>query len=247
MSSSKHFKVESVVFDLFHTIVDPDDFRPKDFQKLAKIAELFRLDLDPISKYWSETRLERYTSRAKKTVDYVEKYVEKTTGRTPSKADLVTAEVILGRYEDAAIRNPETAARRTLSALKYEGKKVGLLANVEERDVSSWLSSILAPQFDAVCFSYETGYMKPSKEAYSLVLGRLGSAAQSSIYVGDGEVDDLAGAKDAGFGLVIFVRGYVAKNGLKTRDEITTLSNTADVTIDNISELLPLIEKIEKG
>jgi putative hydrolase of the HAD superfamily len=245
MSVTKHFNVETVVFDLFHTVVDPDDFRPKDFHKLEKIAELFKIDLDPFQKYWEETRVERYTSKARKSIDYVEKYVAKTKGEPVSKADLVTADVILGRYEDMAIRNPETAVRRSLSALKYYGKKVGLVANVEERDIDSWLSSILATQFDAVCFSCETGQMKPAKQAYSTVLGRLASPAQSSIYVGDGDGQDLSGAREAGFGLVVFVRGHLTKNGSKTQDEIQTLASIADTTIDSVAQIPALVEQIQ--
>ena len=247
MSSTKHFKVQSVVFDLFHTLVDPEDYRPKDFTMTSKVAELFKLDQDAFSKYWSETLVERCTSRSRKTLDYVEKYVQKTIGKPCSKDDLMIAEFILGRYQDLAIRNPDPMVRQTLAKLKYNGVKLGLLSNVDEREVSAWPYSSLASLFDAVCFSCESGYMKPSKEAYSLVLNRLGTLAQSSIYVGDGGSEELAGAKDAGFGFVVFMRGYVAKNGLKSQEEIRKLVTIADLAIDNLTEVPFLIDEVEKG
>jgi putative hydrolase of the HAD superfamily len=247
MSAKKHFKVQSVVFDLFHTLVDPEDYRPKDFRRATKLAELFKIDVDAFSKYWSETHQERYTSRSRKTLDYVQKYVEEATGNPCSRNDLGIAEFILGRYQDLAIRNPDPMVRQTLAKLKYGGVKLGLLSNVDERDVSAWPYSSLASLFDAVCFSYDIGYTKPSKEAYSMVLNRLGTLAQSSFYVGDGGSDELQGAKDGGFGLVVFMRGYVAKNGLKTQDEIRKLTDVADLTIDNVTEIPLLIDKVEKG
>ena len=246
MSSIKHFKVQSIVFDLFHTLVDPENYRPKEFRRDSKLAELFKLDQNAFSKYWSDTHVERYTSRSRKTLDYVEKYVEKTTGKSCSREDLMVAEFILGRYQDLAIRNPDPLVRQTLAKLKYGGIKLGLLSNVDEREVSSWPYSSLAQLFDAVCFSCDIGYMKPSKESYSLVLNKLGTLAQSSVYVGDGGSDELAGAKDAGFGLVVFMRGHVAKNGLKREDEIRKLADIADLTIDNLIEIPFLIDKVGK-
>jgi putative hydrolase of the HAD superfamily len=247
MSSIKHFKVQSIVFDLFHTLVDPEVYRPKDFIRSIKLAELFKIDQDAFSKYWSETQAERCVTRSIRTVDYVKKYVEKTTGKPCSKDDLMIAEFILGRYQDLAIRNPDTVVRQTLGKLKYGGLKLGLLSNVEEREVAAWPYSTLASLFDAVCFSCDIGYMKPSKEAYSIVLDRLGTPAQSSLYVGDGGSDELVGAKNSGFGLVVFMRGFVAKSAIKTKEEINQFENVADFTVDSLAELPLLTEKIEKG
>lgn len=245
MSLTKHFKVRSAVFDLFHTLVDPEDYRPKDFRRTDKIAELFKLDPDAFSKYWSEILQERCT-KPKKTIDYVQEYVTKTTGKSCSLQDLTIAELILGRYQDLSIKNPDTLVRQTLASLKYNGLKLGLLSNVDEREVSAWPYSPLASLFDVVCFSYEIGCMKPSKEAYSIVLDNLSASAQSSVYVGDGSDHELRGARDAGFGLVIFMRGHVAKNGLRTQDEIRESTDIADFTIGNLTELPSLIEKVDK-
>lgn len=245
MSSAKHFKVQSAVFDLFHTLVDPEDYRPKDFRRTDKIAELFRLDPEEFLAYWSGILQERCT-KPKKTIDYVQEYVWKITGKPCSRQDLTIAELILGRYQDLAIKNPDTVVRQTLASLKYNGLKLGLLSNVDEREVSAWPYSPLASLFDTVCFSYEIGCMKPSKEAYSIVLDNLRASAQSSVYVGDGSDNELRGARDAGFGLVIFMRGHVAKNGLRTQDEIGEFRDIADFTIENLTALPSVIEKVEK-
>jgi putative hydrolase of the HAD superfamily len=238
---SKHFKVESIVFDLFHTLVDPEDFRPRDFDRTKKVAEIFHLDPEAFSKYWKDTFPERCT-KPRKTVDFIEDYVVKLTGKPCSKVDLGLADLNMGRYQDLAIKNPDTAIRQTLGSLEYYGYKLGLLANVEEREVAAWPYSPIAEHFDAVCFSCEIGAMKPAKEAYAMVLDRLKASAQNSIYIGSGE---LAGAKEAGFGLVFFMRGFVAHNGLRTREELKSLESTADYTLENFRLLPTLIEEIE--
>ena len=40
-----------IVFDLFHTLVDPEDFRPKDFHRAERIASLLQIDPDAFSSY----------------------------------------------------------------------------------------------------------------------------------------------------------------------------------------------------
>ena len=72
---------------------------------------------------------------------------------------------------------------------------------------------------------------------------KLGVPAQSAAYVGNGP-EELRGAKDAGFGTVVFTREYVGKNGIRTPGEIKEATEIANVTIDKLGELPLLIEKI---
>jgi putative hydrolase of the HAD superfamily len=241
LSADKHYKIQAIVFDLFHTLVEPEDYRPKDFHRGQKIAELFNLDPSEFEKYWAESLPERCT-RPRKSIEYVADYVARITGKPASKPVLAMADLTLGRYQDMAIKNPKTSIRQTVARLKYDFIGLGLLSNVDEREVSAWPISPLASEIDAVCFSFDIGYMKPAKEAYSAVLNRLGVNAQSAGYVGDGP-DELQGAKDAGFGMVVFTREHVGRNGVRTPDEIKRASEIADVTIDKLSELPLLIEK----
>jgi putative hydrolase of the HAD superfamily len=236
-----HYKIQAVVFDLFHTLVDPEDYRPRDFVRTKKIADLFNLDPGEFAKYWSETSPERCTKR-RKTVEYVADYVAKIKGKPASRPELAVAELTLGRYQDLAIRNPSTSIRQTVAHLKYDFIELGLLSNADEREVSAWPVSPLASEIDAVCFSFDIGYMKPAKEAYAIVLNRLGVTAQSAAYVGEGP-EELQGARDTGFGFVVFTREHVGNNGVRTPEEIKRASEIANVTIDRLSELPPLIEK----
>ena len=238
-------KIEGIVFDLFHTLVDPEDFRPTDFKRTEKIADLFKLDKEDFTKFWESNYRARYTSDSKKVVDYVEEYVTKTLGKPPSKQDLMLAELILGRYQDLAIEKPRPMVRGVLSSLRARGIKLGLLSNADEREARSWKGSSLATLFDSVCFSFEIGYMKPSKEAYSIALDRLGVLAQSCVYVGDGGEGELNGAKEAGFGVTVFMKGFVSRNGLRSFEELKAFALASDYTIDSLADLLLLVSKIE--
>jgi hypothetical protein len=81
LNSPRPFRVESVVFDLFHTIVDPEDFRPIAFHRADKIADIFNLDPHKFREFWESTKHEGCTSRSKKVIDYVQEYVTKTESR----------------------------------------------------------------------------------------------------------------------------------------------------------------------
>src|ERR1700694_625208 len=48
-------EVHAIVFDLFHTLVDPEDFRPKDFRRADVAAEVVGLDKERFAAYWKDT------------------------------------------------------------------------------------------------------------------------------------------------------------------------------------------------
>jgi putative hydrolase of the HAD superfamily len=241
MSTEKKIRAQGIVFDLFRTLADPDELTPRDFQKTKKIAELFNLDSAAFSKYWNEMNPIRNTSKSKKTINLIEDYVVKNTGRPPTKGDLLVADTILGRYHDRSLQNPKSDVISALHNLKFNGVRLGVLSNTDERQVAMWFRSPISGVMDAACFSFEIGYEKPAKEAYSAVLGKLGVPAGSSMYVGAGESEDLKGAKEAGFGTTVFMEGFVSRNATQTPDQIRYSEGIADRTIQRISELEEMI------
>lgn len=242
METSLKSGLLAVVFDLFNTVTDPDDFRPKDFNTIAKIAEIFNLDTAAFEKYWNESAQIRNTSRSRKPLDLIEDYVSRNNGRLPSKGDLLIVDTLLGRYYDLALQNPRSDVVVTLHNLKYMGFKLGVLANTTSREISTWFRSPLSGVFETCGFSCNTGFVLPSKEAYNDILTRLGVDAGSSVYIGGREKGSLRGAKDVGFGKVIFMEGFVAKHHLQSATEMAESESIADVTVMRISELEELLK-----
>ena len=103
-------------------------------------------------------------------------------------------------------------------------------------------SLLLQSYFDVSCFSCDIGFTKPDPKAFSTVLERLGTSPQKAAYIGDGGSKELEGAKQAGFGLVVFMEGFVANNGLRNPDELETFRRTADMVIRRADELPKLLE-----
>lgn len=231
------FRSQSIVFDLFHTIADPDDFKPPTFSSPAKIAEIFGLDAKDFARYWEETSRLRNTSRSRKPLDLVEDYVTRNRGRPPTRGDLLMIDTFLGRYYDMALANPKSEVVVALHNLKYNGLKLCIVANVSEREVSTWYRSPLSGLFDFAQFSYEVGYEIPSKEAFSGILGKMGSSPASAVYVSGGVMGDLHCAKELGFGMTVLMEGFLRKHRLKSEPDLSEMEKSADACIQRISEL----------
>jgi putative hydrolase of the HAD superfamily len=224
-----------VVFDLFHTLVDPEDFRPKEFRRSEVVTEILGLDRVKFLPYWESTMKQRMTT-PRPEIEYIRDFAA-GFGRKLSEEELREADWALGRYQDAALLNPRAEVTAALKVLKQQGFKMGVLSNTYERDAREWPHSPLAAFFDVASFSHETGLMKPEPGAYSRVLERLGVTPSLSIFVGDGGSQELEGAKESGFGCVIFMKRFVARNGLRSKEELEEADRQADFTVDSFDEL----------
>jgi putative hydrolase of the HAD superfamily len=227
----------AIVFDLFHTIVDPEDFRPKDHHRDEHVAKLLRVDATKFSSYWSKTLSIRNTSRSMTPIHLVEQFLAKE-GLTRDKELLAKVDYELGRFQDMALLNPRPEALSALRSLMDQGLKLGLLTNCDSREARQWPNSPMAPLFHSACFSFDIGAMKPEHRAYDMILERLGEIGKRTVYVGDGGSNELEGAKGAGIKLIVFMQGFVASNGLRKPNEIQGFSRVADVTIHGLEELV---------
>jgi FMN phosphatase YigB (HAD superfamily) len=232
----------AVVFDLFNAVVDPEDYRPRDFNTIAKIAELFNLESKAFEKYWSDSAQIRNTSRSRKPLDLIEDYVSQNNGRAPTKGDLLIVDTLLGRYYDVALQNPKSDVVVSLHNLKYQGLKLGVLSNTSSREISTWFRSPLSGVFEKTGFSCNSGFAMPSKEAYNDIVAQIGMTPGNCVFVGGKEKGSLKGARDAGFGKVIFMKGFAARHHLLSAAEMAESENLADSTILRISELVELLK-----
>jgi putative hydrolase of the HAD superfamily len=231
--------VQAIVFDLFHTLIDPEGFKPKDFRRAEAAAEVTGLDKERFAAYWKDTwKLRMLSPRPE--IEYLKEYAVKS-GVSPSQASLDEADRALRRYQDIAILNPRQEVMDSLKLLKQKGYRLGILSNTFEGDTRQWTRSKLAPYFDAVAFSHEIGMIKPDQGAFNVILDRLGVDGSRSVFVGDGGSEELMGAKRAGFARAVFMRRFVSTNGLRTKGELEEIAKHADVTVDTFEELCRIV------
>ena len=117
-------------------------------------------------------------------------------------------------------------ARRTLSILRSEGYKLGLISNTHWRFLPS-LKKQFEEFFDVITLSYEHGHVKPHPSIFVTTLEKLKVNPNQSLHVGDDPIADVRGARDVGMKTVFVKRKEVETN--------------ADIEIGRITELATLL------
>lgn len=232
--------VQAVVLDLFHTLVNPEEFKSQAPRRLERVAERLGSDATSFIAYWRSNAYVRNRSRTP-VIHWVEEFM-RTTGRAVTPETLHDIDHDLGCCEDSTLLNPPEESLATLQDLRARGLRLGLLSNADEREVRSWPSSPLSLHIDAARFSFEIGHEKPEPQAYAAILADLGVSAARAVFVGDGGSNELAGAREAGFGLVVSMQGFIIKSGLRPPEKIRQLSQFAHATITSIDALPDLIQ-----
>jgi putative hydrolase of the HAD superfamily len=127
----------------------------------------------------------------------------------------------------------------TLSSLRAMGLAVGLCSNAPFRPASmrEQLSVLgLLEHLDAVTFSAEVGYRKPSPAMFEAAVGALGAVPSTAVMVGDSMREDIRGAAQAGLRAVL-----IASIG-EVRD-----APDADAVVTRLGEVPALFDVSSEG
>ena len=119
-------------------------------------------------------------------------------------------------FRSAYVPKPEVFS--LASSLHDRGYKTALLSNTELPAVE-FFHELGYDMFDALVFSCEEGMMKPEAGIYEIVLERLGSHAQQSIFIDDRQ-DYIQGAQEVGLITILF------ESAAQVKDELTRLGVT---------------------
>jgi putative hydrolase of the HAD superfamily len=231
---------DSIVFDLFHTLVDPQEHAPAGFRRLDVVAGILGLPLDEIELWWQQNVAEFVSTP----VSPIEAIIELARSRRIVLSPTAVAEIdrAMGAAQDAAIATPVHGVLETLQALVGSGVTLAILSNAHVRDVRTFGDSPLAELVADACVSCFTGLVKPDRIAYDHSLERIGTVAERSLYVGDGGGNELVGARDAGFAAVVAITGPVQRGGWRSRDEQTVIEEGADFVTEDVVDLSARID-----
>ncbi len=103
-----------------------------------------------------------------------------------------------------------------LGSLRDRGIRVGLCSNAPYRveSLHGQLAFLgLESHLDAVTFSAEVGWRKPSPRIFEAAMGALGTGPERTVMVGDSEAADVAGAHAAGMWGVLIRRSGTGGSG----------------------------------
>ena len=242
--SSTAPRIEAVIFDLLYTLVHPGS-HPGEIDRIAWLAGILGVEASALRERWDAFepvleagRVVRIDAGVGPEIVWLESVAADLGARIGADdRALIEADWDLTRRE--ALLEPPADALSTLTALRDRNIRLGLLSNTHALELRSWNRSPLSHMFDVTAFSHEIGVCKPDPAAYLHVLDRLGVPAASAAYVGDGGSNELAGAKEVGFGLVVLAEQAPA---LLAPATLPQLRAQADAVISILSQILDLVD-----
>ncbi|MGD1052356.1 MAG: HAD family hydrolase [Candidatus Dormibacteria bacterium] len=242
---------EALLFDYGLTLVT---FRRPDDALLAAHAEVARRLVDaglgpvpPVQTLLAEVhdRVERAVAQHDATGGFAEIDVAAEERRAYGALGLQPTDELLDEiaaivqkaWWDGAVVTPGVVD--TLEELRRRGLRLGLCSNAPYRPASlhGQIAHLgLARWFDAVIFSSEVGWRKPSPQIFSAALAALDVEPERCAMVGDRWREDVAGARSAGMATI------------RTREHRDDPGpDDADAVIDHISELVELLFPAQEG
>jgi putative hydrolase of the HAD superfamily len=128
-------------------------------------------------------------------------------------------------------------AREVIMELDRRAYKLGIISNViSSREIPEWLEADgLDKYFKSVVLSSLFRYRKPDPEIYWEAAKRISVPPQRCVYVGDNPDRDVAGTREAGFGMVIILMDRLEMEKGPPGNE-----NIPDVIIHEFKQLLDI-------
>ncbi len=186
-------KYKGVIFDLFGTLV-PAFPRDAYVQNLKEMAKILGISSEEFISYWFG---ETWEKRAKGVFFRIEdniEYIVQILGKNPDVALTRRAvEVRMEFIKERLVPKPE--AIEVMTTLKQLGYKVGLISDCSAEVAALWPENPLAEYFDSTVLSVLARTMKPDPKIYLIGAKELGLNPQEIVYVGDGDSNELEGAK----------------------------------------------------
>ncbi len=188
-------KYEAVIFDLFGTLAG--NFSSEGYHDgLTKMAVALSLPSDDFRQAWFATSKERNAAAPQNCETDVE-CICRELKVLPSKRQIQLA--VKARLDYIRqVMTPQPQAVETLSRLKEDGYKTGLLSNCSHEIPFVWPETQLAPLIDVAVFSCSVKMRKPDPGIYRLTAERLGVRPEECLYVGDGGSQELSAALRVG-------------------------------------------------
>ena len=165
----------------------------------------------------------------------IEKLIERSL---PDGKDNVNYEVCLEIFKEhykthmSVNTKPYPHIIETLAALKSRGYKLAVVSNKFDAAVKPLCQKYFKNLIDVAIGQSKDTKKKPAPDTVYIALDELGSTSETSIYVGDSEVD-IQTAKNSGMDCISVSWGFKTKEFLK--------QNGASVIIDNPLEIFNYI------
>ena len=141
----------------------------------------------------------------------------------------------------AAATQVNESAYEVLAAIKQRGIATGIITNGFTRLQSAKIKRHgLNDFFDTIVISEQAGTHKPDRKIFEYALSMIGATAANTWHLGDHQINDIKGAKDAG--LTAFLYHPEIDSSLATDSRATDLESiSCNHRIADLRELLALV------
>ena len=243
MDTQLHYP-KAIVFDLWYTLICPEHHRPPGVRSINAIPAVLNLDPKAFVEHWEAHLPPRCPSDPRPLREYIADYVSRL-GRTLSDAEYAAFDNVWSAH-DLALGSPRPVLS-ALSRLAAVGVRLALLSNAHEREIRGWRSSPFSSFFDVASLFMPYWIHKTPDERVSPCTSKtLSVRPEDALYVGDGASNELQGARDVGFGTVVFMRGLLKElqvRGLGT----AILTEQAHFVVDSVEELVNVIPGLDRN
>jgi putative hydrolase of the HAD superfamily len=226
-------KFEAVIFDLFGTLVD--DFPASASQMHTEMAAALEVPYERFIPLWNQTTEMRIIGGFE-TVEANIEYVLNAMNEHARVEQIERAVEIRMKYIAQALQ-PKPDAIDTLTQLKDQGYKIGLISNCSIEIPMLWQHTAFADIIHAPVFSGRVRLRKPDTRIYHLACDGLGVMPESCLYVADGEDHELAAAANVGLHPVL-IRTSSRENLSEVHREA---GEWQGATIASLTEVLELV------
>jgi putative hydrolase of the HAD superfamily len=226
--------IKAVIFDLDNTLID--------FMKMKKAAVNAAVDamisagIKMSKDEATKTLYELYDKYGIEYQQIFQKFLQKTSRKVDYK--ILAAGIVAYRKVQPSFLEPYGNVVPTLLRLREQGLKLAIVSDAPR--LKAWLRLVemkLQDFFDVVICHEDTNQYKPSKLPFLKALKKLNLRPEECLMIGDWPERDIKGAKQLGIRTVFARYGSVKE----------VADSGADFEIGNISELLKVVEKVNKN
>jgi len=217
-------QIKAVILDAYGTLLRNDDLAliPRrivaDHGLSARVEDVWRA--------WSELYYEATQVTPFRTLREIEAHIlPRVLSQFDVGADAAPYVELFFQVTTKVELYPET--RGVLEALR--DVRAAILSNADHEHVAAW-DFTLPVEF--VLISESVRAYKPHRRVFAHALERLGLAPHDVLHVGDSDVDDVKGAREAGLRVA-----WVNRDGRRRRSDVPA----PDFEIRDLSELLQLL------
>ena len=228
-------KFKAVIFDFYGTLVQ--DFGSASIGELqTEFLKALGVPAEPFLKLWRETTEQRIVGAFQTVEASIEHVCDllgvKLTSQQMTRAMEIRLKIIRQTFM------PRADAVSTLTRLKQESYKIGLLSNCSIEIPILWPETEFAALVDSAIFSSRECLKKPDLRLYRLACERLYVQPGECLYVADGENYELAAATKVGLHPVL-IRNPLAQ---KRPDLFKEAAEWQGCAISELSEVLNLVD-----